>query len=289
MIRLQDDKNGVDANIDPRGLRVVSLLFNSNNVLHTPGIPFLAPWANRMPEGFHVDGKFYALRPNLGNLQTDAAGIPIHGLLTESDAWEITARNESSFTARLQFWRYPAFMAQWPFAHEYEMTMRLAGGAIEISVTIRNMADVRMPVAVGFHPYLRIRGVPRKEWSVRVPAGLRVIHDERSLPTGEFADAGIPDPAPLDKFQFDGAYTALEERAQFRIEGGRRAIEMKFGPTWPVAIVWGPENEEFLCIEPMAAVTNGINLHHKRLWPKLQWIAPGGLWKGDFSIRGEGF
>jgi aldose 1-epimerase len=224
--------------------------------------------------------------PNSG---TCRAGIPIHGLLTESEAWEIVTKNDSSFTARLQFWRYPAMMAQWPFAHEYEMTMRLAGGAFEVSLTIRNVSDVRMPVVVGFHPYWRIRGVPRKQWSVRVPAGLRVVHDERLLATGEFADANLPELAPLEKFEFDGAYTALENRPRFRIEGEGRAIEINFGQTWPVAVVWGPQNEEFLCIEPMASLTNGINLHHRRLWPKQQWIAPGGVWTGDFTVRGEGF
>jgi aldose 1-epimerase len=53
---------------------------------------------------------------------------------------------------------------------------------------------------------------------------------------------------------------------------------------WPVAIVWGPKREDFLCLEPLAAVTNGINLHHRGLRPGLQWIEPGSAWKGGFAI-----
>jgi len=32
-------------------------------------------------------------------------------------------------TSKLEFWKYPDLMAQWPFAHEYEITQRLAGGS----------------------------------------------------------------------------------------------------------------------------------------------------------------
>jgi aldose 1-epimerase len=192
--------------------------------------------------------------------------------------------DESSITSRFLFWRHPELMAHWPFAHEYEMTYRLIGGALEISLTMTNLAVARMPVAVGFHPYFTIPGVPRDQWCARVPARLRVVHDERILATGELTPAGLPEVAPLAAYHFDSGYTALEKDARFRIEGGGHAIEIRFGPGWQVAIVWGPEGEEFLCAEPMAAPTNGINLHHRGLWPGLQWIEPGAAWKSGFAI-----
>jgi len=208
--------------------------------------------------------------------------------------WETLHSDQSSVTSRFQFWRHPELMAHWPFAHEYEMTYRLiglddGGGALEISLTITNVSAARMPVAVGFHPYFTIPGVPRDQWSVRVPARLRVIHDERILATGELASVDLPEVASLAEYHFDSGYTGLEEQARFRIEGvglksNRQAIEIRFGPGWPVAIVWGPEGEDFLCVEPMAAVTNGINLHHRDLWPGLQWIEPGAAWKSGFAI-----
>jgi aldose 1-epimerase len=169
------------------------------------------------------------------------------------------------------------------------MTYRLIGSALEISLTMTNLSVARMPVAVGFHPYFTIPGVPRDQWCARVPARLRVVHDERILATGELTPAGLPEFAPLAEYHFDSGFTALEEHARFRIEGAglksqSHAIEIRFGPGWPVAIVWGPEGEDFLCVEPMAAVTNGINLHHRGLWPGLQWIEPGAAWKSGFAI-----
>ena len=81
----------------------------------------------------------------------------------------------------------------------------------------------------------------------------------------------------------------LENDPCFRIEGGGKALEIQFDGNWPVAIVWGPDGQDFLCVEPMAAPTDGINLHHCGLWPGLQWIEPGAVWRGGFRIAGYGF
>src|SRR5258708_14791104 len=121
------------------------------------------------------------------------------------------------------------------------MTYRLVGGAMEVMVEMKNLADMRMPIAIGFHPYFTIPGVPREEWSVRVPARLRVVHDERVLATGQLCPANLPEIAPLSEYRFDSGYTGLEAEPRFRIEGGGKAIGIQFDAAWPVAIVWGPE------------------------------------------------
>ena len=290
MMRLVDEECGVVASIDlEHGNRVASLSFRGNNVLREPGIPFLAPWANRMPGGFHADGQYHPLNPALANLELDAAGIPIHGLLSNSGLWEVVRSGASFVTSRLEFWRHRELMEQWPFAHQYEMTYRLDAGALEVNVEMKNLAAVRMPVALGFHPYLTIPGVPRDHWRVRVPADLRIVHDERVLATGELLPAELPELVSLAGYSFDSGYTALEEDACFRIEGGGKAVAIQLDRHWPVVILWGPQGKDFLCVEPMAAPTDGINLHHRGLWPGLQWIAPGAVWRGSFRIAGHGF
>ena len=47
------------------------------------GVPFLAPWGNRLDESaVWANGKKYLLNPGLGNLQL--IPLPIHGLLVLS-------------------------------------------------------------------------------------------------------------------------------------------------------------------------------------------------------------
>jgi aldose 1-epimerase len=55
----------------------------------------------------------------------------------------------------------------------------------------------------------------------------------------------------------------------------------------------GPANPRaapnFVCVEPMAGITNALNLAHKGLYRELQSIAPGAAWQESFWIRPSGF
>ena len=67
---------------------------------------------------------------------TCAGKIPIHGFLTTTSEWRVVeARADGKaawVTSRLEFYRQPSWMAQWPFAHTIEMTYRLQGGVLEV-------------------------------------------------------------------------------------------------------------------------------------------------------------
>src|ERR1700724_885028 len=96
------------------------------------GVPFLAPWANRLDQdAFYANGKKYLLNPELGNIRRDENKKPIHGLLMFSPHWKVTKLEgddrSARMTSRLEFWRYPELMAQFPIAHAIEMTYKLAG------------------------------------------------------------------------------------------------------------------------------------------------------------------
>jgi aldose 1-epimerase len=45
----------------------------------------------------------------------------------------------------------------------------------------------------------------------------------------------------------------------------------------------------FVCIEPVTAIINGLNLAHKGFYKDLQSIAPGGSWQERFRVRPSGF
>ena len=54
------------------------------------GIPFLAPWANRLDEpAFYANGKKYSFNLDLGNVRPGAQNHPIHGFLTDASQWEV--------------------------------------------------------------------------------------------------------------------------------------------------------------------------------------------------------
>jgi aldose 1-epimerase len=51
----------------------------------------------------------------------------------------------------------------------------------------------------------------------------------------------------------------------------------------------GNQNRNYICFEPMAGITDSMNLAHKGLYKELQSIPPGGAWQESFWVRPSGF
>jgi len=260
------------------------------------GVPFLAPWANRIDgDAYWANGRRYLLNPDLG-LHRDANGKPIHGLLRFSPAWTLEAFGAGDqcayATSRLDFWKHPDMMAQFPFAHTITMTHRLASGALEVETALENLSTDPMPVAIGYHPYFQLHDAPRGQWKAHLAARRHVVLDASLIPTGELQPVPFGDPHPLAAGQLDDVFTDLvrgpDGQAVFWVEGERQRIEVSYGPKFPVAVVYAPDGRNFICFEPMAALTNAFNLAHAGLC-ELQTIPPGGRWQESFRISVEGF
>src|SRR5207244_1192365 len=116
-------------------------------------------------------------------------------------------------TSRLEFYRQPAWMKQFPFAHTIEMTHRLQAGVLEVQVKISNISADPMPVAVGFHPYFQLTDSTREEWSISVPARTHWILGPTKVPTGatERIETLMPDPqaVALKDYNLDDVFSDL--------------------------------------------------------------------------------
>ena len=256
-------------------------------------IPFLAPWANRLDgDAFWANGKRYQLNPSLGNIRRDGNQKPIHGLLTTSNLWKVvdaTADDAGASTSsRLEFWRHADLMAQFPFPHTLTMTHRLRDGAVEIETAIENHAADPMPVAIGFHPYFRLHDAPRDEWHVHLAARDHLVLNPQLIPTGERKPIEFADPYSLSVGPLDDVFANLirdpDGRARFQVEAGRERITVAYGPKYTVAVVYAPRGQDFICFEPMAAVTNAFNLAHDGKYTELQSIPPGATWRESFWL-----
>jgi aldose 1-epimerase len=133
---------------------------------------------------------------------------------------------------------------------------------------------------------------------LRNPARKIVVADRRLIPTGELKEKDLPEPMPLKGRTLDDGFTDLERdadgRAHFLIEAGGKKIKLAWGPKYPVAILWEPAMPggralDFICVEPMAGITNATNLNHAGKYPDLQTVSPGGIWMESFFIQAEGF
>jgi aldose 1-epimerase len=248
------------------------------------GIPLLAPWANRLDQdAYYANGQKYLLNAGLGNLRHDGNHLPIHGLLAYASEWKIIRHDAALVTSRLEFWRVPQWMAQFPFAHNLEMTHRLTDGSLEIETAVENLSAQPMPLSLGYHPYFQLKDSPRDEWTVRLAARERIVLSERLIPTGERTPLA-QEPIGLAGRAMDDVFTTLTGE-EFSVQGRKQRIGVRFGSKYSVAVVYAPANGQFVCFEPMSAQTNAFNLAQAGL----QSIAPGETWRESFWITPAGF
>ena len=114
-----------------------------------------------------------------------------------------------------------------------------------------------MPIAFGWHPYLRLPGVPRSQWQLRLPARRHVALDSFGIPTGGEA-AEKAEAAPLGRRTFDDLYRlGRTRRLAFEGDDGT-AIELRCESGYPFAQVWVPAGRTYGALEPMAAPTNAL-------------------------------
>jgi aldose 1-epimerase len=274
------------------------------------GIPFMGPWANRLDEqAFYANGRRYAFDMELGNVR---GKIPIHGFLTTNPHWRLVEvkadRQSARATSRLEFYRQPAWMKQFPFAHVIEITYTLRNGELQVATRIENLSAEPMPVSIGFHPYFQLTDSTRDEWTVSLAVRTHWLLSPAKLPTGETQPitALFPDPASiaLKDVDLDHVFSGLERdasgRAVMTVKGKSQQLDVAVGPNYRAMVVYAPkpapdapagaaQNRNFICFEPMAAITNAMNMAERGTYKELQTIAPGGKWEESFWVRTGGF
>ena len=281
------------------------------------GIPFMGPWANRLDEqAFYANGKKYSFNMDLGNVR---GKIPIHGFLSYMP-WQVVeakADGHSAWvTSRLEFYRQPSWMAQFPFAHTLYMTYRLQNGVLEVETRVENLSAEAMPIAIGYHPYFQLTDSARDEWTISLDARSEWLLTPEKIPTGETRpiERLLPNPkqAVLRDLDLDHVFGDLVRdatgRAVMSVTGKSQRIDVAFGPNYRAAVVYAPKptdrqpdppsqgfggardgGRNFICFEPMAGITNALNLAHRGIYKELQSIPPGGEWRESFWVRPTGF
>ena len=309
VVRLTDAAHKTEVSIIPSiGNMAYEFKVDGHNVLYWPyksladfkakpgfaGIPFLAPWANRLDEdAFWANGKKYVLNPDLGNFRRDQNKLPIHGLVSYAPDWEVASvkadDHAAQLTSRLEFWKKPEWMAQFPFAHTIEMTYRLADGALEVRTVVENHSSEPMPLVIGYHPYYQLTDSRRDEWTVHIAAKDHYELSGKLIPTGVTKPIAFPDPVPLAAHQLDDVFEGVNHDDSFWVQGAKQKIAIHYGAKFPVAVVYAPPRGNFICFEPMTGITDGFNLAHAGVYKDLQSVPAGGRWEESFTIRPSGF
>jgi galactose mutarotase-like enzyme len=225
------------------------------------GSPLLYPWANRLSaDRFTVRGRTV----DSSGARRDENGVLLHGLPAARGGWVVEHADATSVRAR-RAWDDAAF----PFPHELVVEHRLTPRGLETATDVRGDT----PVAFGWHPFLRLPGVPRERWRVTLGSRRRLVLDDRLLPTGT-SEPWAPAPFELADRHFDEALAGVA--GVFALEGDGRRVEVEFLEGAPYGQFFAPRAQPVACFEPMAAPVDALVSGDGLAW------AP---WRMRFEIR----
>ena len=247
------------------------------------GIPFLHPWANRLgSNAYAVAGRRVRLPAASPLVRREEHGLPIHGLLGAIPSWDVRSVDadggEVALVAELDFLADERLAGAFPFPHRIVTRVALSDAALRIETAVTATGPTPVPIAFGYHPYLRLPGVDREDWRVALPARRHLLADDLGIPTGA-SERRQPEDGPLDDRVYDDGYDELAPPS-FSLTGGGRAIIVDFLEGYPVAQVFAPPDQDVICFEPMTAPTDALVSGEG-----LRLLAPGGTFTAAFAIR----
>jgi len=186
----------------------------------------MAPFVNRLSGGEYVfDGVRHQVPPVL-----PWEPVTMHGFARTLD-WTVVERVEGPTSpdepgaarptsVRLAATVAPDARAGYPFALALEVEYVLGAGSLDVTMRAHNVGATAAPVALGWHPYLRVPGhgtIDRLE--LTVPAARAVVTDAGRLPlAGAEAFAAVDGlgPVVLADVRLDHAFGALRADADGR-------------------------------------------------------------------------
>ncbi len=218
----------------------------NGDILRTACFP-LTPYANRVMEARFVFGGRAVSLPVLDAFAPHA----LHG-----DGWLSPWRVEAA-TADSVVLAHDHAPDAWPWAYRAVQTFTLDEAGLRIDLALRNDADEPAPAGLGLHPYFprgpatRLTLAAAGAWDVGAPGvPWRTIGPGDPLDwSGGRAGAEAP--------FIDHAYCGWDRRA--RIDQDGHAVLIGASDNCPIAQVFTPVGEGFLCIEPVTHRPDALN------------------------------
>jgi len=227
----------------------------------TMGIPLLYPWANRLSrDGYTVAGRAVTLPSGEPGARypVDPNGLPIHGAIPGRVVWEAEADGDR--LAASVRWDAEDLLELFPFRHRVSVQAIVDEQGLTLTTTVHADAGDPVPVAFGYHPYLRLPGSSREGWQVDLGATGQLVLDDRMIPTGERVPL-TPRDFLLGERSLDDGLADLVSPAQFLVSDGERSLSASFEAGYDWAQVYAPPEHDFICFEPMTAPADALNSH----------------------------
>ena len=232
----------------------------------------LSPWVNRVRNGnYSFEGRNYQLPINEENL-----GNAIHGLLARKPfSYQIEGSK-----AIVRF-VYQAEEKAYPFPFETRLTYEFdANNVFHMQFEAKNTGEGNMPFACGWHPYFKLPEGELPDWKIRFESLSKFHSDSQMIPMREEpydASHGVN----LGEETLDNVFRLIPmDKHRTVFESGQSTLTLEQSSIdFPFLVVFAPDNENCLAIEPMTANTDAFNTGDG-----LRILAPGEKFQSTVKI-----
>lgn len=145
----------------------------------------------------------------------------------------------------------------WPFSYVATQSAALTTDCLELTLRLENIGTEDMPCGLGFHPYFS------RQQGTRLEANARGVWltDDTALPTERVAvperwnlEKGIT----LDNVVLDNCFHGFRGEARISMPGREMPVLLS-SPEATHLIVYCPEDEKFVCVEPATHMPDAFN------------------------------
>ncbi|PZM97592.1 MAG: aldose epimerase [Actinobacteria bacterium] len=246
----------------------------------------LAPWPNRIRDGRYqfegVDQQLALTEPERHNA--------IHGLVNWVP-WRLATRGDDHVVVEYDLPPQPGY--PWPL--ELRTEWRVSEDGLRATHEVRNVGREPAPFGLAAHPYLQVPGVAVDDLSLRLPARIRLVTDNRLLPIAGVEVAGgeydFTDARRIGSLALDTAFGDLIRSA----DGGTAAALI--APDGSAVTVWadsafgwwqvftgdtlpGERRRRSVALEPMTCPPDAFRTGHDVIVLK-----PGETWQASWGIH----
>ncbi|WP_336814688.1 aldose epimerase family protein [Bosea sp. MMO-172] len=198
----------------------------------------LIPYSNRIADGcLRHAGRLWSVRSH-----PDATPHSLHGTAHLRE-WEVEAH--TSTRAVLTLAAEPD--GDWPWPYTARQSFELTPEALRIELSIENRGLEAFPVGLGWHPYLAWS--PNAE--IHHDARWRWLYDKDYVATGETAPADTAG----SRTSYFADWTGLDVR-----HADGHSVHVTASPALSHLVLHRPDDDAYLCVEPVSHVANGFNL-----------------------------
>jgi aldose 1-epimerase len=240
------------------------------------GGAFLVPYPNRIrgklsPDGKTLTtewhGKTITLPANFSGKKDGAEVHSIHGLILKSQAESLNTETTADGQTQTGVIHAGDFGGHWLSKTDLTFTIALTGGAIDTTITAKNVGDEPEPMGIGWHPYFAIPSGDRKQARLHVPGQkLALVNNyDDVFPTGQLVpvktyeggkyDYNAASGKPLNDDFLDDNFSTLH-RADGKVDvqltdpaAGYGIQILGISPEIKTVQVYAPPAKQFVAVE----------------------------------------